>query len=169
MDNDQHDRPPQGQIFSEETMASLRELGAVLGDIRRRLIAEGYTFVDGEFIPPKKEEKKEPEAARSIRTSVSTSGISTAASSSQLALISRLQHDISESQVVRPQKQGAVLGDYVFVAPDDDETSDVAFLCDATKHSERSDHVFVVLDSTTMRRMPQSSAAPLEYCVFHFI
>lgn len=37
-------------IFSEETMQSLRELGAVLQEIHGRLIAEGYILRNGQFI-----------------------------------------------------------------------------------------------------------------------
>jgi hypothetical protein len=42
----------QGQHFSEETMESLRELGAVLRDIHNDLIARGYTIKDGVITPP---------------------------------------------------------------------------------------------------------------------
>jgi hypothetical protein len=34
-------------IFSNETIESLRELGAALADVRRRLLAEGYTVKSG--------------------------------------------------------------------------------------------------------------------------
>ena len=37
-------------IFSEETMQSIRELGAVLQAIHNRLYAEGYVLQDGKFI-----------------------------------------------------------------------------------------------------------------------
>lgn len=39
-------------IFSEETMQSLRELGAVLQSIHNRLLAEGYIIKDGHLIKP---------------------------------------------------------------------------------------------------------------------
>jgi hypothetical protein len=35
--------------FSNETIESLRELGAVLSDIRKRLRVEGYTIKDGKI------------------------------------------------------------------------------------------------------------------------
>ena len=35
--------------FSDETIASLKELGAVLQGIHNRLIAEGYTIKDGKI------------------------------------------------------------------------------------------------------------------------
>jgi hypothetical protein len=34
-------------IFEAGTVESLRELGVVLGSIRKRLVAEGYTFDNG--------------------------------------------------------------------------------------------------------------------------
>lgn len=37
------------QIFSEETMESLREYGEVLRGIHRRLLSEGYVFSNGKF------------------------------------------------------------------------------------------------------------------------
>ena len=39
-------------IFSEETMQSLRELGAVLQSIHTRLISEGYIYSNGVLIAP---------------------------------------------------------------------------------------------------------------------
>ena len=36
--------------FSDETMQSLGELGAVLADVRKRLLAEGYIVRDGILI-----------------------------------------------------------------------------------------------------------------------
>jgi hypothetical protein len=35
------------RFFNDETMASLRELGAVLEPIYRRLLAQGYVIEDG--------------------------------------------------------------------------------------------------------------------------
>jgi|GEM_PF-2792821 len=39
-------------IFSEETMQSFRELGAVLQAIHHRLLAEGYIINDGQLTKP---------------------------------------------------------------------------------------------------------------------
>ncbi len=44
-------------IFEEETMESLRELGAVLGPIRERLISEGYAIKDGRIYKKHENEK----------------------------------------------------------------------------------------------------------------
>ena len=38
--------------FSDETIASLKELGAVFRDIRNRLISEGYVIKDGMIQKP---------------------------------------------------------------------------------------------------------------------
>lgn len=39
--------PRQPRLFTEETLASLAELGTVLEQIHRRLISEGYEIKDG--------------------------------------------------------------------------------------------------------------------------
>ncbi len=39
-------------IFSEETMQSLRELGAALQSIHNRLLSEGYVMIDGRLTKP---------------------------------------------------------------------------------------------------------------------
>ncbi len=36
-------------LFEQDTVESLRELGVVLGSIRRRLITEGYAFENGKI------------------------------------------------------------------------------------------------------------------------
>lgn len=38
--------------FSEETMGSLRELGALLRPIRERLISQGYSIKNGKICKP---------------------------------------------------------------------------------------------------------------------
>jgi hypothetical protein len=43
---------PNKYIFSEETVRSLQELGEVLRRISDRLMSEGWTKKDGEYIPP---------------------------------------------------------------------------------------------------------------------
>lgn len=45
MMNEQHKK----QIFEEETMQALRDLGEVLRPIYERMIADGYAIVDGKF------------------------------------------------------------------------------------------------------------------------
>lgn len=37
------------QIFEEETIDTLREYGEVLRGIHKRLISEGYVFINGKF------------------------------------------------------------------------------------------------------------------------
>lgn len=44
-----NDKPQSKRIFSDETMASLREYGEVLRKIHNRALSEGYVFVDGKF------------------------------------------------------------------------------------------------------------------------
>ncbi len=41
--------------FDEEPLAVLKELGQALCAAHDRLIAEGYTIVDGLYTPPKKD------------------------------------------------------------------------------------------------------------------
>lgn len=40
--------------FNEETLAALKDLGQTLRAIHDRLIAEGYTIVDGVYVLPEK-------------------------------------------------------------------------------------------------------------------
>lgn len=43
--------------LNEETMAALKELGEAIRVVHDRLIREGYTLVDGKWIPPTDQHK----------------------------------------------------------------------------------------------------------------
>jgi hypothetical protein len=47
-------------IFDEETFEALSELGSVLRTIHNRLIAEGYTIVDGHITKPETATREAP-------------------------------------------------------------------------------------------------------------
>ena len=49
------------ELFSDETIASLVELGEVLRKIHMRILSEGYTYKDGQFYPTDEEQSAKSE------------------------------------------------------------------------------------------------------------
>lgn len=49
------------EIFSDETIASLVELGELLRKVHMRIISEGYTYKDGQFYPTDAEQSPKSE------------------------------------------------------------------------------------------------------------
>ncbi|OGZ06383.1 MAG: hypothetical protein A2942_01085 [Candidatus Lloydbacteria bacterium RIFCSPLOWO2_01_FULL_50_20] len=50
---------PEEQTFSDDTIASLVELGEALRSVHDRLLSEGYTIINGEIIKPTTEHDEE--------------------------------------------------------------------------------------------------------------
>lgn len=49
------------EVFSDETIASLVELGEALRKIHMRILSEGYTYKDGQFYPTDTQKPPKPQ------------------------------------------------------------------------------------------------------------